>query len=204
MLIPRDAAHYGILCALATFSRSELREQVLMNSEIKKVLDASSPYRHLVTNFHNSNYSAVFQSLDALKDSLILDMWIAPHINSLFRFIRDRAMCNYFQAYTIVNMNTMAAAFNVDVNTLERSLASLIADNKIAARIDSQGKTLQTRHADQRTQTYQQSFNVADRYTRDVRCLLMRMSLIQADLAVKPEGSKDKSQHSERVVIHSN
>ena len=49
-------------------------------------------------------------------------------------------MAQYFSPFVSVDMTLMASAFNTPVEALEKELAQLIMDGKIASRIDSQNK----------------------------------------------------------------
>ena len=49
-------------------------------------------------------------------------------------------MVQYFSPFVSVDMTLMASAFNTPVEALEKELAQLIMDGKIASRIDSQNK----------------------------------------------------------------
>lgn len=64
-----DIATYGSICALASFSRKELKEQVLNNAEFKKLLDAnaSNTWKVILQQFYNSNYAKVFEMIEAIK-----------------------------------------------------------------------------------------------------------------------------------------
>lgn len=206
VLQTRETGVYAVLCALASFNRNELKDAIMMNSEFKKVVEQQSVWRQVVVNFYQSNYSAVFTFLDSARESLQFDMWLAPHLHVLYRIIRDRAMMFYFRAYSLVNMNTMAAAFNLDVHTLEKQLATLIADNKLQGRIDSQHKTLHARHSDQRTQTFQEAFALTDRYCNQLQLMLLRITALRSDLVVRQEGnnksmSSTDAMHMQQVKL---
>jgi COP9 signalosome complex subunit 1 len=77
-----------------------------------------------------------------LQDNLLLDMYIAPHVNALYTQIRNRALIQYFSPYLSADMRKMAAAFNTTVLALEDELMQLILDGQIQARIDSHNKVL--------------------------------------------------------------
>jgi hypothetical protein len=87
--------------------------------------------------------------------------------------------------FVTVKLPMMASAFKMEVPALEESLARLIADNQIAARIDSANKILYARHADQRNATYVQALSVGNKYIRDCKSLLMRMSLVEHNFVVR-------------------
>jgi len=185
----KEVAVYGALCVLATYSRSELKNKVLNNSDFKKMLELAPGWRAIVTNFHQSNYALVFEALEKRKPDLLLDMHLAPHLEKLFSRIRDRALVQYFRPFVSVKIPAMAQAFKMDPGMLERHLVHLIAghsESQIQARIDSANKILYARHSDQRTGTFQQALGVGHKYSRDVKSVLLRMSLVEHQFVVKP------------------
>jgi len=96
------------------------------------------------------------------------------------------------RAYVSVSLSAMSTAFNVELVQLERTLAELIQEGKIAARIDSQKKILHARHSDQRNDTFADAVALGNKYASDVRALLMRLSLVENELAVRGADNKRK------------
>ena len=78
--------------------------------------------------------------MDEIKNNLLLDMYIGPHINTLYLEIRKRALVQYFIPYISVDMRRMATTFNRTVQELEDELMQIILDGQIRARIDSTNK----------------------------------------------------------------
>ena len=91
-----------------------------------------------------------------------------------------------------MSLSAMSTAFNVELVQLERTLAELIQEGKIAARIDSQKKILHARHSDQRNDTFADAVALGNKYASDVRALLMRLSLVENELAVRGADNKRK------------
>lgn len=112
--------------------------------------------------------------MDQMKDFFMLDMYLSPHVNTLYSWIRQRALrqvnkyklinmikylikCRfvfvfllknkYFSPYKSADLLKMAAAFNTTPNALEEELINLILDGHIQARIDSQNKVCLNRNA---------------------------------------------------------
>ena len=71
------------------------------------------------------------------------------------------------------------SAFNTDVVSLERELASLIGAKQISARIDSHNKILYSCQANQRNMTYKHIMKVGEEYQHESRALLLRANLLQ-------------------------
>ena len=48
------------------------------------------------------------------------DWLISPHVPSLLSAIRQQALCQYLQPYTVVNLHSMAAAFDISYVLITR------------------------------------------------------------------------------------
>ena len=66
-----------------------------------------------------------------MKDNLLLDMYLAPHLNTLFSMIRNRGLVQYFSPYSSADLSRMATSFNTTVADLENELMKLILDGSI-------------------------------------------------------------------------
>lgn len=62
------------------------------------------------------------------------------HIDRLYVKIRNKALKEYFQPYSSVDLEKMAKAFKTTMADLETELVELINNNQIHARIDSFNK----------------------------------------------------------------
>ena len=131
---------YGSLCALATFSRNELKELMASNSSFKLFLENVPSIRNLIEDFDANNYMSCFQCLQKLQSELRLDLHLKDHVAQLYQEIRNRALVQYCSPYFTVDMNIMAKAFSATVCELESEIAQLIRGGQIAARIDSKNK----------------------------------------------------------------
>jgi hypothetical protein len=121
-----------------------------------------------------------------------LDVFLSPHVNRLVKSIREKAFTQYFTAYVSVSLSAMAQAFNMEVGSLERTLAELIGEGKIVARIDAHKQVLHARHSDARNDTFASAMQLGGRYARDVRALLLRLSLVEHDIAVRTSAAEGK------------
>lgn len=150
-----DVAVYGGLCALAEFTREELKDVI---SDFHSFLEVVPSIRKMLSNFCTSNYAGSLEILqvlkvndllivsDFLKNDLQLDIHMHDHIDRLYQKIRNKALKEYFQPYTSVDLEKMAKAFQTTVPELETELVELITNGQIHARIDSFNKVLQTFH----------------------------------------------------------
>lgn len=189
LLSPGNVALYGGLCALATFDRHELQKQVIFSSSFKLFLELEPQLRDIIFKFYESKYASCLKLLDEIKDNILLDMYIAPHVNVLYTQIRNRALIQYFGPYLSADMKKMAVAFNRTIPALEDELMQLILDGQIQARIDSHNKILYAKDVDQRSTTFEKSITIGKDYQRRTRMLLLRSAIYKHQIQVKVDDS---------------
>lgn len=184
VMSPYTVAIYGGLCALASFDREELFTKVISSSSFKQFLELEPFLRDVIMQFYQSNYATCLQTLDNLRDTFMLDMYLANHISALYKQIRNKALIQYFSPYSSVDLHVMASAFNTDVVSLENELITLILEGQISARIDSHAKVMYAREVDERSAVFQKAVEVGDAYVLRTKVLLMRALLQNNNIVV--------------------
>lgn len=187
---PQDVAVYGALCSLATFERSELKK-VIDSSTFRSFLELVPEVRELLSDFYFSRYASCLKHLDKLKNSMLLDIHLHEHVESLLQKIREKALVQYFSPFTSVDMQEMAKAFNTTVVGLEKELSKLIFEGLIQARIDSHNMRLLARQTDQRSTTFEKTIHTGEEFQEHTKALILRMSLMKNDFIVKPRRGDD-------------
>ncbi|RWS23028.1 COP9 signalosome complex subunit 1-like protein [Leptotrombidium deliense] len=174
-----NVAVYGGLCALASFDRNELFKNVITSSSFKLFLELEPQLRDAIAKFYDSKYASCLSIFFEVKDTLLLDLYLAPHVKILYCLIRNRALVQYFSPYLSVDMNKMAAAFNTNVNALEDELMQLILDGLIQARIDSHNKILYAKDVDQRVVTFERGFEMGKEWQKKTKALILRSAMLR-------------------------
>uniref|UniRef100_H0YZR9 G protein pathway suppressor 1 n=1 Tax=Taeniopygia guttata TaxID=59729 RepID=H0YZR9_TAEGU len=193
LLSSSNVAVYGGLCALATFDRQELQRNVISSSSFKLFLELEPQVRDIIFKFYESKYASCLKMLDEMKDNLLLDMYLAPHVRTLYTQIRNRALIQYFSPYVSADMRKMATAFNTTVAALEDELTQLILEGLINARIDSHSKILYARDVDQRSTTFEKSLLMGKEFQRRAKAMILRAAVLRNQIHVKSpprEGSQ--------------
>jgi len=188
LISPNNVAIYGGLTALATFDRAELLKQVISSTQFKLFLELEPQLRDVIQSFYESRYGQCLKLLQEMKDNLMLDMYLAPHINTLFSMIRNRGLIQYFSPYSSADLHKMANSFNTTVTDLENELMKLILDGSIQARIDSHNKVLLAQDIDQRSQIFSKAVEMSELYQRRAKMLVLRSAIMKANISVKVAG----------------
>ncbi|TDH65779.1 hypothetical protein CCR75_001338 [Bremia lactucae] len=185
VLHAEDIALYGGICALASFTREELKEKVMNNSSFKAFLELLPWLRELISAFYSSNYASCLQALEKMKPELQLDLYLSEHVEILCKEIRNRGIIQYFFPYLSVDLHQMAQTFSTSTADLEIEICELIAAERLHARMDSYQKILYAYHPNQRAATYDRAFEVGRTYAAESRNLLLRMSLLQNNVIIR-------------------
>ncbi|XP_017144872.1 COP9 signalosome complex subunit 1b-like [Drosophila miranda] len=184
---PNDVAVYGGLCALATFDRPELKHRVIASTSFKLFLEQEPQLRDIIFMFHESKFASCLTLLDEIRDNLLVQMYIAPHVSTLYAKIRQRAMIQYFSPYQSADMHKMAVALNTSVGDLENEVVQLIQDGHIQARIDSHHKILYAREADQRTSNFKRALALEKKFQRIAKMTMLRAAVRHSKIQVKSD-----------------
>lgn len=188
LLLPQHVAMYGGLSALATFSRSELKSNVIDNDSFKDFLDASPDIGGLIRAFFDSDYDACMKLLSKIDAFCKSDLIVGRHWEKLRSKIVDNMMVQYFRPYSRARMDVMAKAFNMSVEDIEKFVSKLIISKKMSARIDSENKVLIANAADERSATFDKVLANGEAFVDDIQTSLLRLSLKESGLMLRRSG----------------
>lgn len=135
-----DLVIYAVVCALSSFSRSELKQYIIENDGFWTLHELEPQVFEIVIAFYSSNYLKCFDILNRLKNDFMLDIYLNRHVDNLFLYIRQSAYISYLKPFSYVDLRKMADSFLFLLNNMEKELIQLILESKICAKIDNINK----------------------------------------------------------------
>ena len=69
--------------------------QVISSTQFKLFLELEPQLREVLQCFYDSRYGHCLKLLEDMKDNLLLDLYLAPHIQTLFSMIRLKERYTY-------------------------------------------------------------------------------------------------------------
>lgn len=204
-----DVAVYGGLCALASMSRTELQVRVLDNAAFRNFLELEPHIRRAISFFVACKYTQCLEILESYRNDYLLDVYLQPHVNRIYRRIREKSIVQYFEPFGSVRLDNMekvfgAAALKSTTNgasngtgtislALIEELVSLIDTSKLDARLDFEKSLLIANKPDARGETYKEAEEMFDKFGKDAYLKLTRISMLNAGLETKaPPNKKGK------------
>ena len=61
-------------------------------SSFKQFLELEPLLCDVIHQFHQSHYTSCLQTLEEMRENLMLDMYLASHISKLYKMIRNKAL----------------------------------------------------------------------------------------------------------------
>jgi COP9 signalosome complex subunit 1 len=168
------------------YDREELKNKCLDDSTFKNFLDLVPTVKDLINYYYDSKYEKMLVCLDQLKEELKYDYILSPHLDTILKEIRNKAIIQYVTPYTHVDLNIMAKTFNSEVSDFENEIAKLIQNKKIKGRIDSHNKVLCATIRDQKNITIQTILDIGNKFEIDVEKNILRMNMLKnKDFVIK-------------------
>jgi 26S proteasome regulatory subunit N7 len=109
----------------------------------------------LVNSLYNGNYQKFFTALAAVEESFLSqDRYLYEHRTWFVREMRLRSYQQLLQSYRVVGLATMAQAFGISVDYLDRDLAKFIAGGRVSCTIDRVQGIIETTRPDDKNKQY--------------------------------------------------
>ena len=150
----RDATNATSEHAATLVNLSTLGTSSAVEVETEPPMDFSG-LANLVNSLYNGNYKIFFLSLASVEEKFLAqDRYLFEHRAWFVREMRLKAYQQLLQSYRVVGLQTMAKAFGVSVDFLDRDLAKFIAGDRIPCTIDRVKGTIETTRPDDKNKQY--------------------------------------------------
>lgn len=123
---------------MAFLDREELKTQLLDNSEFKAYLELEPHIREAAQAFFSARYSVTLDILERHRPDFAVDIFLSPHVDLLYKEIRQKALVQTFYPYSTLELSTLSSHFCAPVADLATEIVQLIEDGKIKARLDNE------------------------------------------------------------------
>lgn len=137
-----------------------------------------SEIKRYVTGITIYDSSIDVNQLIDVQNALLLDLFLAPHVDALFHQTRTHGMIEYFRCYSSVSLAEMTEEFCWDsVEDLQEELIKLILSDRLAGRIDSVNQVLNRVSEDVLVETALKVQRDLDNLRRNMRFALIRTNM---------------------------
>jgi 26S proteasome regulatory subunit N7 len=154
---------YTVLLGVYALERPALKARLLQAPEVLQVLHRVPHLADFLQALHATQYARFFQALAGLLESqLKRDVWLARHARFFAREMRVKAYAQLLESYRAVQLASMASAFGVSREFLDRELSRFVAAGRLHCKIDAVQGVLETTRPDSKNHFYQATLRDGD------------------------------------------
>lgn len=119
-----ELVQYAILAAGVSLGRVPLKTKVIDSPEILSLMSTTpslEPLTTMTNSLYLCDYASFFKALVDVNDSLLkLNRYLAPHSKYYVKEMRRRGYSQLLESYRALSLKSMAEAFGVSVEFLDR------------------------------------------------------------------------------------
>ena len=146
---------YAAVLSLVSLPRHEVKEKLIMNSEVISVLNEDKLLSEFVFTIYESRYSSFFQVLLQVNDCLLTtDRFLKTHSKYIVKRARIVIYSQYLESYKTVRLDKMAKDFQVSMEFMDLELSDLISGRHLSCQIDRVNGVVESARGDARMTMY--------------------------------------------------
>jgi len=158
----QDYVFYTVICSIVSLDRVTLKQKVIGTPEILAVIDNVPGLTSLLNSLYNCDYSKFFVALAKITDALKQNRYFAPHAGFFCKEMRVIAYSQLLESYRSVQLESMANAFGVTSEFLDKEISRFIASGRLHCKIDKVGGIVETNRPDSKNAQYQSAIKQGD------------------------------------------
>jgi len=158
----QDYIFLTVVMSIVSLDRVVLKQKVINAPEILAVIENIPHLSSLLNSLYDCNYSAFFVALAGITDALKSNRFLAPHAGFFCKEMRVIAYSQMLESYRSVQLETMANAFGVTPDFLDKEISRFIASGRLHCKIDKVGGIVETNRPDSKNAQYQSTIKQGD------------------------------------------
>ncbi|KAL1925364.1 uncharacterized protein VTP21DRAFT_247 [Calcarisporiella thermophila] len=152
----KEFVKYAVITSVVSLKRVDLKKRVLDSPEVLEVLHEIPHLEDFITSLYNCNYAKFFIALaDVEQAHLRTSRFLFPHMRYYVREMRILGYTQLLESYRSLTMESMANAFGVSEEFIDRDLSRFIAAGRLNCVIDKVNGIVETNRPDAKNAQYQ-------------------------------------------------
>jgi len=153
---------FTVLMSVVSLDSVSLKTKVVNSPEILSVIEEIKDLSVFLNSLYKCNYSLFFGGLASITDQAREDRYFNAHFAYFCREMRIVAYTQILESYMSVTLDSMAKAFGVGVDFLDKELSRFIAAGRLNCKIDKVSNIVETTRPDAKNAKYQTTIKQGD------------------------------------------
>ncbi|KAI8319212.1 PCI-domain-containing protein [Martensiomyces pterosporus] len=158
-----DFVCHGALACAVVMPRSEIKKRVIDAPEVVEVINHIPNVDKLLRALYDCRYADFFKAPAAIEtDHLKVSRYLYAHRRFYTREMRIRGYAQLLESYLSLTISSMAEAFGVTEEFIDKELAHFVAAGRLHCVIDKVGGIVETNRPDLKNAQYQTTIKQGD------------------------------------------
>ncbi|CAE6464284.1 unnamed protein product [Rhizoctonia solani] len=163
---------YCVVCGTLVLSRPELKKRILSSPEVNQVMPEITDIADYTSSLYECQYAKFFQALASLEQTHLLpSRLLNPHARFYVREMRILAYSQLLESYRSLTLDSLAGAFGVSVEFVDKDLSRFIASNRLNCTIDAVRGVVETTRPSTKNAQYETVIRTGDVLLNEVQKL---------------------------------
>ncbi|KAJ1961719.1 proteasome regulatory particle subunit [Dipsacomyces acuminosporus] len=158
-----DFVCHGALACAIVMPRSDLKKKVIDAPEVVEVIHHIPNVDKMLRSLYDCKYADLFKALAGVEtDHLKVSRYLFAHRKFYSREMRIRSYAQLLESYLSLTISSMAEAFGVTEEFIDKELAHFVAAGRLHCVIDKVGGIVETNRPDMKNAQYQKIIKQGD------------------------------------------
>ncbi|SCV05953.1 LANO_0H18822g1_1 [Lachancea nothofagi CBS 11611] len=153
-----NIATYASVAGLFALERTELKDKIVDSPEVLSLMGSTKALQSissLTISLYTSEYSSYFPYLlETYETVLMPSKYLNKHADFFVREMRRKVYAQLLESYKTLSIKTMASAFGVSVDFLDKDLGKFIPNKQLNCVIDRVNGIVETNRPDNKNVQY--------------------------------------------------
>jgi len=147
---------YTVIGGTLTLSRVEMKKKILQSPEVNSVIHEITALSDYAKSLYECHYDKFFVALASLEQSYLLPSQIfRAHARWYVREMRIRAYAQLLESYSSLTLKSMALAFGVSEEFVDKDLSHFISLGRLNCTIDQVNGIVETTQPSSKSAQYE-------------------------------------------------
>lgn len=154
-----DVVKYTIISGSISLERVDFRQKIVDSPEVLSVIITDKSFvslKNMVNSLYYCNYALFFRALAEVEENhLRVNRYLFFHADYYVREMKRKSYAQLLESYKALSISSMASAFGVSIEFIDKDLSKFIANKQLNCIIDRVNGIIETNRPDSKNAQYQ-------------------------------------------------
>ncbi|KAG4304301.1 hypothetical protein PORY_002276 [Pneumocystis oryctolagi] len=154
-----DVVKYTIITGSISLERVDFKQKIVDSPELLSVITTDKSFvslKNMVNSLYYCNYALFFRALaDIEENHLRVNRYLFLHADYYVREMKRKSYAQLLESYKALSISSMASAFGVSIEFIDKDLSRFIANKQLNCIIDRVNGIIETNRPDSKNAQYQ-------------------------------------------------